>query len=50
MQELHDGHISEINSFKREKDDQVIINNMMVKKVQKLEKFNTSQIPINEQV
>ena len=33
MQELHDGHIAEINSFKREKDDQVIINNMMVKKV-----------------
>jgi len=42
MQELHDGHIAEINSFKREKDDQVIINNMMVKKVQKLEKFTAS--------
>jgi len=48
MQELHDGHISEIGSFKREKDDQVIINNMMVKKVQKIEKLVTCQMPIND--
>lgn len=33
IQEIHDGHIAEIASFKKEKDDQVIINNMFVKKI-----------------
>ena len=33
MGEMHDGHIKEIQKFKSEKDDQVIINNMFVKKI-----------------
>jgi hypothetical protein len=38
ISEVHDGHIKEIVNFKKEKDDQVIINNMLVKKVQRIEK------------
>jgi hypothetical protein len=36
--EIHDGHIREIQKFKAEKDDQVVINSVMVKRLQKLEK------------
>jgi hypothetical protein len=40
----------EISSYKKEKDDQVIINNMLVKKMQKIEKFSLSQTQMNEQI
>jgi hypothetical protein len=36
--------------YKKEKDDQVIINNMLVKKVQKLERLSQSQTQMNEQI
>jgi hypothetical protein len=48
MQEMHDGHIAEITNFKREKDDQVLINSMLVKRVQKIERYNQSQTLLNE--
>ena len=40
----------EINGYKKEKDDQVIINNMLVKKMQKIEKLNANQTQMNEQI
>lgn len=49
ISEVHDGHIKEIIAFKKEKDDQVIINNMLVKKIQKLEKAIQSQQAFNDQ-
>ncbi len=49
ISEIHDGHISEISNFKREKEDQIIINNMLVKKVQRIEKLLSSQNSLNDQ-
>lgn len=40
ISEIHDSHISEMTTFKREKDDQVIINNMLVKRLQRVEGAN----------
>lgn len=42
IQEIHETHITEIQSFKREKDDQIIINNMLINKFKKLERFPAS--------
>lgn len=46
--EIHDGHIREIQKFKGEKDDQVVINSVMVKRLQKLEKQQGVQAQLNE--
>ena len=43
IQEMSDTISHEINGYKKEKDDQVIINNMLVKKMQKIEKLSMNQ-------
>ncbi len=50
IQEMSDTISHEINGYKKEKDDQVIINNMLVKKMQKIEKLNANQTQMNEQI
>ena len=42
IQEMSDTISHEISGYKKEKDDQVIINNMLVKKMQKIEKLSLS--------
>lgn len=34
VQEVHANHIAEINNFKKQKDEQIIVNQMLVKKMQ----------------
>lgn len=41
VQEVHASHIAEINNFKKEKNEQVLVNQMLVKKVQTLEYWKT---------
>ncbi len=48
IQEMSDTISHEISGYKKEKDDQVIINNMLVKKMQKIEKFSMAQGQMNE--
>eukprot|EP00347_Sterkiella_histriomuscorum_P011845 403370885 len=49
VQEVHANHIAEINNFKKEKNEQILVNQMLVKKVQSVEQWRNQQQMLNEQ-
>ncbi|CDW87867.1 UNKNOWN [Stylonychia lemnae] len=49
VQEVHANHIVEIQSMKKEKTDQTLINQMIVKKIQGIEQLQEKQKLLNDQ-